>query len=642
MQHLLRILFFVLLLGNLFPAHAQVNYRAGYAKTSLEPAVYPFSLSLAGYGAPRDGRFTLEWIRKGEAAGCTAFGSVPHELLAIRQDELITGNIAGAVSWKIMGKANGIRLLAGSKTGIYAIDESGNILHSVQKQKLNWKKTGRAENAIAMAVSEKAIYIADKNGEISFAALNNRSFNWQKLAVLAKVQSLAVYKGSLYALTADDDLIKFDLDKNPLRGIKIARYNGISYDVKLKAIAVANNTLYGIDQADNIYAGRHRTEGDLSVTALAVASGKQTVVMVGVDVCGFNSDFITSIKQEIFRKTKIPAAAILVNASHTHFAPVTQNWLTWGEHNQQPDSIYLNSVVKPAMINAIQTAVSNMAPSRLSFGRGKTAIGGNRAFTKAPLPYDDDVDVISIERIKDKERTVLFLTGCHPVFRNEGAEGITISANYPAVTRQWLNEKGSISKSLFIQGCGGDINPLDASHVNTGNKLAHDISTVLNSSMKELSGNISFFMDSVSFPVKNWTNDALMEFRNRNSGKEGDVYAEKNVRWSDLMLQLQQENRMPASMPVYIQTINIGRWKLVGLSREAVTDYSIGIKKLWPGQLVSVAGYCNDVSSYLPVQRHIVERGYEGFDSFFWYGQPSVFPESVYDDILNKIKQQNH
>jgi len=120
------------------------------------------------------------------------------------------------------------------------------------------------------------------------------------------------------------------------------------------------------------------------------------------------------------------------------------------------------------------------------------------------------------------------------------------------------------------------------------------------------------------------------------------VYAEKNVRWSDLMLQLQQENRMPASMPVYIQTINIGRWKLVGLSREAVTDYSIGIKKIWPGQLVSVAGYCNDISSYLPVQRHIVEKGYEGFDSFFWYGQPSVFPESVYDDILNKIKQQNH
>jgi hypothetical protein len=133
-----------------------------------------------------------------------------------------------------------------------------------------------------------------------------------------------------------------------------------------------------------------------------------------------------------------------------------------------------------------------------------------------------------------------------------------------------------------------------------------------------------------------------MEFRNRNSGKEGDVYAEKNVRWADMMLQSYRANTLPASMPVYIQTINIGQWKLVGLSREAVTGYSIGIKKLWPGTLVSVAGYCNDVSSYLPTQRHIREGVYEGMDSFFWYGQPAVFPESVYDDILEKIKQQNH
>jgi hypothetical protein len=528
MQILSRLTIFVLMLGSSFTSPAQVRYRAGFASSSLEPASYPFSLSLAGYGAPRDGRFTLEWIKKNGTADGLVFGST------------------------------------------------------------------------------------------------------------------AAYKGWVYVLTAANDLMKYEQGKENTNGIKIARYNGISYDVKLKGIAVANNTLYGIDSANIIYTGRHRTDGDLAVSALAIASGKQRVVLVGADVCGFDAGFINSIKQEIYRKHKIPPAAILVNASHTHFAPVTQNWLTWGEHNQKPDSAYMYGIVKPAIISAIQTALRRMEPSTIYFGRGKTTIGGNRTFRNAPLPYDDDVDVIDIVRTKGKERTVLFLAGCHPVFKNEGAEGITISANYPGVTRRWLDEKAGINQSMFIQGCGGDINPVDASHVNTGNKLAADITAVLNKPQEALNGKISFYLDSINFPVKKWTEAALMEFRNRNSGKEGDVYAEKNVRWADMMLQSYRANTIPASMPVYIQTINIGQWKLVGLSREAVTDYSMGIKKLWPGALVSVAGYCNDVSSYLPTQRHIREGVYEGMDSFFWYGQPAVFPESVYDDILEKIKQQNH
>lgn len=642
MQILSRLLFVVLMLGSMFIADAQVNYRAGFAKASLEPASWPFSLSLAGYGAPRDGRFSLEWIRKGEAGDCKAFGSRSQELLLVRDGAVVKTGIAGNPIWKNIGKADRIRLLAGNNKGLFAVDEKGAVLYSIFKPTLKWTEIGKADNTVAITASDSRIYMAGINGEISYASLGKNELSWKKLTALPGIQSMAAYKGMLYVLTVENDLIQLDPGKEKSPAIKIARYNGLSYDVKLKAIAVAGNTLYGIDMFNTIYTGRHRTDGDLSVSALAVASGKQTVVLVGTDVCGFDAQLINSVKQEILRKNRIPAASILVNASHTHFAPVTQNWLTWGEHNQQPDSVYLNTVVRPAMINAIQAAIRNLSPSRIYFGRGKTAIGGNRAFTKPPLPYDDDVDVINIVREKDKERIVLFLAGCHPVFKNEGAEGITISANYPGVTRKWLREQAGIDKSFFIQGCAGDINPVDGNHTTTGNMLAADINAVLNTPLEELKGNISFYLDSINYPVKTPAEEALIEFRNRNSGKEGDVYAEKNVRWANLMLQSYRAHTFPSSMPVYIQTINIGQWKLIGLSREAVTDYSIGIKKLWPGTLVSVAGYCNDVSSYLPTERHIREGNYEGFDSFYWYGQPAVFPESVFDDILEKIKQQHH
>ena len=95
---------------------------------------------------------------------------------------------------------------------------------------------------------------------------------------------------------------------------------------------------------------------------------------------------------------------------------------------------------------------------------------------------------------------------------------------------------------------------------------------------------------------------------------------------------------MPKFMPVYVNTINIGNWKLLGFSRETTTGYGLGVKNFWPDKLISVAGYTNDVSSYLPTHMHIEAGTYEGKDSFFWYGMPNIFPVNVDETILNRVK----
>lgn len=561
------------------PVNAQQGYLSGTAKASIEPKSYPFSLALAGYGYPRGGRFSLEWI-KTDRPSSTVF-----------------------------------------------------------KQPQKWKN--RAVNAVTFTVLNQVVYAADNNGTITYAALKAKTTNWRKLTELEGITSLTSYKDCLFALRANDDLMRFDLKNKSGSWIKIAKFNGLSYDIHLKAIAVSNGKLYGMDKNDVVFEGRHKTEGNLSVRAVAISAEKQTVVVAGADVCGFNHSFITSVKEEIFKKHKIAPSAILINASHTHFAPSTQDWTTWGSH-QLPDSVYMNTVVRPAFIAAIENALKNRRPSILSFGRGKTAIGKNRSLEGAAIPYDNDVDVLQIERTKDHNKTVVFLTGCHPVFKNEGIEGFTISANYPGVTKSILEKEAGITEAIFIQGCGGDINPVTSDHKKTGNDLAGDVKSILNGPMEKLSGKISFQLDSLNFPVNPWSTERILAFRKENDNGQEDVNAEKDVRWADLMLSWYKDNKMPASMPVYIQIINIGNWKLVGLSREAVTDYSIGIKKIWPGKLVSVAGYCNDVSSYLPTSRHLQAGNYEGLGSFFWYGQPAVFPVDVYEKIIDKIKTQNH
>ena len=58
---------------------------------------------------------------------------------------------------------------------------------------------------------------------------------------------------------------------------------------------------------------------------------------------------------------------------------------------------------------------------------------------------------------------------------------------------------------------------------------------------------------------------------------------------------------------------------------------------MWPGKHISVAGYTNDVSSYLPSTLHIRAKNYEGLGSFFWYGMP-YFPEGVEKSFWRPLK----
>src|SRR5690606_37329744 len=105
--------------------------------------------------------------------------------------------------------------------------------------------------------------------------------------------------------------------------------------------------------------------------------------------------------------------------------------------------------------------------------------------------------------------------------------------------------------------CGGDINPADSDHRLSGKKLADAVRQVLDSGrLTQVAGAVNFVMDTIRFPVKPWSVADLEKFKKQNEGKEGDVSAEKNVRWADLMLNYHRTGTMPTDMPVYIQTLN--------------------------------------------------------------------------------------
>jgi hypothetical protein len=624
-------------------SYAQSSYLIGTSQANIEPDQSLISLHLGGYGAPKEGRFTLQWINKGPVSEVTAMGSLTDKLYIVSNNDLLWMNTSENNStWKKAGNAENIKFVAGLNGKLYAVSNNGDLLETKVQRVIKWKKIGLVDKSVTgLAAADNKLFAVDLNGSLRSADLSKKSIEWIEFGSIKNIISLTADHKKLYALTNDGVIYKYEPWSEDHKWLKIAYRNGQTIKEEIRHIAYISGRLFGISIDNFLYIGEQRSDGNLSARAMAIKSGEKTAVIVGIDVCGLNDTFTGLVKQEIYKTYGIPASAVFINCSHTHFAPVTQNWLTWQEHNQLPDSTYLHSTIKNGILSAVSDALKSMAPAELFFGRGQTDIGYNRTLKDHQELYDNAVDVIKVNytnKISDRNtESYMFLTACHPVFSTSGKLHYTISANYPGVARKLVEERTGTSNSIFLQGTAGDINPKDNGEYITGEKLSNEVIDVLTRTMVKLNGEISYFLDTINIPVKPWTREEISAFRQQNIDKTGDVYAEKNVKWCDLMLKYHGDGTMPTSLPVYVQTINIGNWKLVGFSREATTGYSFGVKNLWPDKLISVAGYTNDVSSYLPTQMHIEARAYEGLESFFWYGMPNVFPANVYDIIMDKI-----
>jgi hypothetical protein len=621
-------------------SYSQGSFLAGTSQVSIEPDQSLLSLHLGGYGAPREGRFTLQWIYRGTVPEIKAMTGCEERLFIISGNSLLWSDpFQNNPSWKKAGSAENITCIGNLNGKLYAVTVNGELLEAKANPTAKWKKTGKIDKPVtSIAGTNNNLFATDDKGSLWSRDISSDNNDWIRHEAVRNIVSITANNGKLYALTSDRVIFQNEPGKNINKWLKMAYKNGQTIKEDIKQVALVENRLFGVSREGMLFIGEHRSEGNLTARALAIGNAEKRVVIVNVDVCGLNDSFTGMVKQEILRRINLSPSAVFINSSHTHFAPVSQNWLTWQEANQRPDTVFLYTIVKNGILKAVEGAVSSMAPADLYFGRGKTDIGYNRSLRDHPELYDDAVDVLKIAYTGKSMESYLFLTACHPVFSTAGKLHYTISANYPGVARKLVEERTGTANSLFLQGTAGDINPRDNGEYISGEKLANEVIAVLGRPMTRIEGGISFFLDTINIPVTPWPKDEIIKFRAQNSDKPGNVDAEKNVKWCDLMMSYYNENKMPSSLPVYVQTLNIGNWKLVGFSRETTTGYGFGVKNLWPDKLISVAGYTNDVSSYLPTHMHIEKRGYEGLNSFFWYGMPNVFPMSVDETILGTIK----
>ncbi len=207
--------------------------------------------------------------------------------------------------------------------------------------------------------------------------------------------------------------------------------------------------------------------------ALVIKSDTTTAVIVAVDAVAIGeighikNDYLPKVRARIEKELGIKPTNVLVNASHCHGV--------------------VCSDVDERTFQAVKQATMNMVPVRIGAGRGhEDRVSENRRLKlkngkeldvrhaySLPAdeevaeigPIDPDIGILRLDRTDGRTLAVVYQFACHPI---QGVPNKGNTADMSGFASQVIEDNlsdGTIA--LFLQGCGGDINPITYKDVNT-------------------------------------------------------------------------------------------------------------------------------------------------------------------------------
>lgn len=211
----------------------------------------------------------------------------------------------------------------------------------------------------------------------------------------------------------------------------------------------------------------------LWVKALVIKSDTTTAVIISVDAVAIGeighikNDYLPKVRARLEKELGIQPTSVLVNASHCHGV--------------------VCSDVDERTFQAVKLAAQNMVPVRIGAGRGhEDRVSENRRLKlkngkeldvrhaySLPAdaevaeigPIDPDIGILRLDRTDGRTLAVLYQFACHPI---QGVPNKGNTADMSGFASQVIEDNlsdGTIA--LFLQGCGGDINPILYKDVNT-------------------------------------------------------------------------------------------------------------------------------------------------------------------------------
>ncbi|MCH8827967.1 MAG: hypothetical protein IID45_00155 [Planctomycetes bacterium] len=210
----------------------------------------------------------------------------------------------------------------------------------------------------------------------------------------------------------------------------------------------------------------------LYVKALVLKNENTTAVIVTVDavaiawIGSIRNDYLAKVRARILKELKIKPAQVMINASHCHGV--------------------VCSDIEDRTFQAVKKAAANMVPVTVGVGRGhENRIMENRRLklkngrevdvrhayslaadeeVAAVGPIDPEIGILRLDRKDGRTLAVVYNFACHPI------QGVPNGGNTADITgfasRVIEDNMSAGTIALFLQGCGGDINPILYKDVN--------------------------------------------------------------------------------------------------------------------------------------------------------------------------------
>ncbi len=399
------------------------------------------------------------------------------------------------------------------------------------------------------------------------------------------------------------------------------------------------------------YAARTRpAEGkihDLFAKALALEDARRNrVVLVTTDVLGLPHSMTSALGEHANKSYGLKREQILFNSSHTHTGPVLASSLGGAYDLNEEQNAAVAEYTKQLeirLLNLIGEAIRDLKPAKLSYGAGSAGFAMNRRqMTDRGMIIgvnregvrDLDVPVLRVESPDGRLRGVAFGYACHNTTLT--GEFYQFSGDYAGFAQEAIEAAHTGATAMFVAGCGADINPYPRSKLELarqhGGELAKSVEQVLKGSMKPVSGTIRSALDGVMIPFA--TPPAKEEFQTRLD----DPNVHKRRHAQRMLDRYTRDGKLISEYPYTIQVMRIGDLILIALAGEVVTDYALRLKRELGGD-VWVAGYSNDLCSYIPSARMFKEGGYEVIDSQIYYDMPGPYDPGLEEKIIGKTRE---
>jgi len=190
----------------------------------------------------------------------------------------------------------------------------------------------------------------------------------------------------------------------------------------------------------------------LFVRAIVIDSGGKRAALVTVDAGALSTDTWKYVSGRAERELGIPAAQLMLTATHTHSAPFVRD-----------------RAFEDRIVEAIARASSALQPARMTFGSGLSYINVNRNIIDPKTNRwweganydgisDKTVAVIAFLRPDGQPIAVYYNYGVHAVVTGNLD---LVSGDIPGATSTYLEESlGPDAVAVWSSGAAGDQNPI--------------------------------------------------------------------------------------------------------------------------------------------------------------------------------------